>query len=68
MGMPYFLETYGNPDVYADVLLQAGFSRMTGNRQLKVVRKQIELYGMIYEDKRNTVGKMLREITQKLVA
>lgn len=68
MGMPYFLETYGNPGVYADVLLQAGFSRMTVNRRLKDVRKHIELYGMIYKDKRNTVGKMLREITHKLVA
>ena len=68
MGMPYFLETYRSPEVYADVLIQAGFSRMTVNRTLKVVRKQIELYGMIYQDKRSTVGKMLREITHKLVA
>ena len=68
MGMPYFLETYGDPDVYADVLLQAGYSRMAVNRNMKQIRKQIILYGMVYEDKHNTVGKMLRELTYKLVA
>lgn len=68
MGIPYFLETYGTPDVYAEVMKQAGFSRMTINRQLKKIRQQIDLYGMIYRDERNTVGKMIREISYKLTA
>jgi len=68
IGIPYFLETYGSPDIYREILIQSGFSRMTVNRQLKTIRKQIELHNMLYQDQRNTVGKLLRELTTKLVA
>jgi len=68
MGIPYFLDTYGNPDVYAEVMTRAGFSRMTINRQLKKIRKQIDFYAMVYKDQRNTVGKMIRELSYKLTA
>ena len=68
MGIPYFLDTYGNPDVYAEVMIMAGFSRMTINRQLKKIRQQIDFYAMVYKDQRNTVGKMIRELSYKLTA
>jgi hypothetical protein len=68
IGMPNFLEMYGSPKVYADVLEKAGFSKMTVSRQMKKIREQIDLFAMINKDDRNTVGKMLRELTFKLVA
>jgi hypothetical protein len=68
IGIPNFLETYRSPDVYAEILVQSGFSRMTVNRQLKQIRKQIELHTILYKDQRNTVGKLLRELTTKLAA
>lgn len=68
IGIPNFLETYRSPDMYGEILIQSGFSRMTVNRQLKQIRKQIELHTILYKDQRNTVGKLLRELTTKLVA
>ena len=68
IGIPNFLETYRSPDIYAEVLIKSGFSRMTVNRQLKQIKKQIELHTILYKDQRNTVGKLLRELTTKLAA
>jgi hypothetical protein len=68
LGMPYFLETYRTPEIYGQVLLEAGFSRNTVDRQLKQIRKQLELFTALYQDDKNTVGKMLRELHLKLVA
>lgn len=68
IGLPTFMELYGTPDVYAEVLKEAGFSRMTISRQLRQIRKQIELYSMIYRDERNTVGKLIRELSYRLTA
>ena len=68
MGVPTFIDLYGSPKVYAEVLREAGFSRMTISRQVKQVRKQIELYSALYRDERNSVGKMIRELNYKLSA
>lgn len=67
MGMAHFIQTYKNPLGYAQLLESAGFSRNTISRKMKELRKQIDVFTMFYDD-RNTVGKMLRELTHKLVA
>ena len=67
MGMAHFIQIYKSPKGYADLLESAGFSKMTISRYMKKLREQIDLFTMFY-DERSTVGKMLREITYKLVA
>lgn len=67
MGMAHFIQIYKSPAGYAQLLLEAGFSKMTISRKMKEIRKQLDLFTMFYDD-RNTVGKMLRELTYKLVA
>lgn len=68
LGIPYFLETFRTLEVYSQVLTEAGFNRQTVARQVKQIRKQIELYSAVYQDDKNTVGKLIRELHLKLVA
>lgn len=68
MGIPDFIDKYGTPEVYAQVLTVAGYHRNTVLRAKNTVRKQLELYAIVYQDQQNTVGKMLRELRLKLVA
>lgn len=68
MSVPSFLERYGTPDVYADVLRASGFSKMSIDRNVKTIRELILLYDTVYRNKQNTVGKLIRELCFKLAA
>ena len=67
MGMAHFIQIYKSPEGYAPLLLEAGFSKMCISRQMKKLQEQLDLHTMYYNH-HNTVGKMLRELTFKLVA
>jgi hypothetical protein len=68
LAIPTFNQKYPNPDMFIEVLKLAGFGRMSIDRTHRAIKKRLMSFDSIFGNKHPTVGKMIREVLQKITA